>query len=267
MITRFWCKQLVTCPRKSERGGWDGKACLSWAVLNVKFEPEATWGVIEKTGAMFRSVLAPLDRGPFDWPFLFEAIIWKMNHPCKRLSTKTKLIYLSFISSKTNRLNSKTFWVELFFRNFFLQHVFRIKSQYRHSNNLGDETLWRCVKQLRLNFGKSVCSVSLEPAYKLLSSTWLNFEAEQFAELMNSALWRSDSVPDGPRVFVNVIVISAFFSSIPEEVYLMETLVFNKTETDSFVPTCVKSTPILIDSIYQTLKTYYFITYSCFLKL
>ena len=74
-------------------------------------------------------------------------------------------------------------------------------------------------------------------------------------------------MPDGPRVFINVIVVSTFFSSIPEEVDLMETFVFNKTETDSFVPTCVESTPILIDSIYQTLKTYYFITYSCFFKL
>ena len=129
------------------------------------------------------------------------------------------------------------------------------------------KTLWHRVKQPRLNFGKSFCSDSLEPAYTLLSSTWLNFEVKQFPELKNSVLWRSDCVPDGPRVFINVIVVSTFFSSIPEEVDLMETFVFNKTETDSFVPTCVESTPILIDSIYQTLKTYYFITYSCFFKL
>ena len=48
-------------------------------------------------------------------------------------------------------------------------------------------------------------------------------------------------MPDGPRVVVDVVVISAFPGSIPEEVDLLKSLVFDEAKAEAFVPACAKS--------------------------
>jgi len=54
-----------------------------------------------------------------------------------------------------------------------------------------------------------------------------------------------NGVPNGPRVVEKMIVVPAFPGSIPEEVYLFESFVFDVTKAEPFVPACSKMARIL----------------------
>ena len=50
-----------------------------------------------------------------------------------------------------------------------------------------------------------------------------------------------DGMADGPRVFVDLVVVAALVALVAEEVDLLETFLFDMLKGISFIPACARS--------------------------